>query len=207
MARYRDSYTGKFVSKSTWVRSKAQGGDRYKRTAAAPVSRKVSSSAPSARGKSFTGAAGRRSATRPVKPASQSKAATSKRTSRAAAPSKKSGAAPKTKTMLRVTVGFKYDHRNVNGQKVSGTSKATTWVRTERAARKIIAKLEQRAEDATNKVINNEGDYNYTGRNDWWFPTQPSKSIQRVPYDSDLLDTIDVVDEEDNYMEPTGGRR
>jgi hypothetical protein len=29
--RYRDSRTGRFVSESTWKRSKAQGGKRYKR--------------------------------------------------------------------------------------------------------------------------------------------------------------------------------
>ena len=32
MARYRDTKTGKFISKATWTRSKAQGGTRYKRT-------------------------------------------------------------------------------------------------------------------------------------------------------------------------------
>jgi len=31
MARYRDSKTGKFVSKETWTRSHAQGGTRFKR--------------------------------------------------------------------------------------------------------------------------------------------------------------------------------
>jgi hypothetical protein len=30
--RYRNSDTGRFVSASTWKRSKAQGGTRYKRT-------------------------------------------------------------------------------------------------------------------------------------------------------------------------------
>jgi len=29
--RYRDRYTGHYVSKSTWVRSKAHGGSRYVR--------------------------------------------------------------------------------------------------------------------------------------------------------------------------------
>jgi hypothetical protein len=34
--RYRDSKTGRLVSKSTWKRSKAQGGKRYKRERQSP---------------------------------------------------------------------------------------------------------------------------------------------------------------------------
>jgi hypothetical protein len=33
---YRDTKTGRFASKSTWKRSKAQGGDRYKRQRVTP---------------------------------------------------------------------------------------------------------------------------------------------------------------------------
>lgn len=35
--RYRDSETGRFVSKRTWKRSKARGGTRYKRQRIVPV--------------------------------------------------------------------------------------------------------------------------------------------------------------------------
>jgi hypothetical protein len=31
--RYRDKLTGRFVAKATWQRSRAQGGNRYKREA------------------------------------------------------------------------------------------------------------------------------------------------------------------------------
>jgi len=36
--RYRDTRTGRFVSKATWKRSRAHGGSRYRRVRIAPVS-------------------------------------------------------------------------------------------------------------------------------------------------------------------------
>lgn len=41
MARYRDRQTGRFVSKSTWTRSKAHDGTRYKREYAKPEPTKL----------------------------------------------------------------------------------------------------------------------------------------------------------------------
>jgi hypothetical protein len=37
--RYRDSETGRFVSKSTWTRSHTQGGRRYKRERYLPLTK------------------------------------------------------------------------------------------------------------------------------------------------------------------------
>ena len=164
MYYYIDRKTGKRVSADKWKHSKAQGGSRYVRRAGKANSRG---------GKTSSG---------------------KKTVSASAKSSRNKSAAPAApKTMFRVTVGTKYIFKDRQGRTKTGTSKATTWVKTEKQAEAALAKLEKAVERQSEKVINNRGR----------FTSKANKSIQRVAYDNEFIDEFDFADEEDDYKDST----
>lgn len=180
--RYRDSKTGRFVKRSTWKRSKAQEGTRYKRENPA--------------GKSRLGKLPKKVSRRSVSTDSTTPPISRQGKKRKTSPSRKLSHHKKPlKQMWRATVAAPYYRRT--GKKRSSYQSAAfmvrSWFPTKKQAERALPKLIERAESGRAAVVSDPESKAWNNNR-----AETNTEIRSVDFDARLLDTI-----EDDNEDPT----